>query len=231
MTKFPFSVSLVIPLYNNEETMKEQLRSCLNILNKTCGKFEILITEDKGIDGSKRILEKSFSKSPFKIIYHKINLGIAKTIKELYEKAKMDYVVLFSVDGDWNPQDIEKLLSEIYLTKSDIVIGKRNPQNYTFYRRVISFFYNLLPLVLFQVKTVDAGSIKVIKSNVLRNIPIKSKGVFFEAEIIIKAKKRGYKVNSIPVFFKKRRKGSGAGGDFKLVFQSIIDLLRLRFNF
>ena len=227
-SQFPYSVSLVIPLYNNEKTLVSQLRACSDVLNKVCKEYEIIICEDSSIDNSKNLLEENFKKKPFKLVFHKNNLGIAKTTRELYRKASKDYVVLFSVDGDWNPFDIQKLLLFLKKTESDIVIGKRNTYNFTFYRRIISVSYNALCYLFFQVKTEDAGSIKVMSNIILKNITLISKSVFSDAEIIIRASKKGYKINSISVSFKKKEKKSGSGGKASLVLSSLVDLIRLR---
>lgn len=228
--QFPYSVSLVIPLYNNEKTLKGQLKKCNDVLNTLCKKYEIIICEDGSTDNSKKLLEEKFQKEPFKLIVHNKNLGIARTTRELYKKARYDYVLLFSVDGDWNTLDIKKLLLFLKKTKSNIVIGKRNHANFTFYRKIISISYNVLCYLFFQVKTEDAGSIKVMSNKILKNTTLTSKSVFSDAEIIIRASKKGHKINSTPVYFKKREKKSGSGGKASLVIASFVDLIKLRFT-
>lgn len=220
--------SLIIPLFNNQHTELSQLRRCEDIMKKSCREFEIIVCDDKSTDSSASILKKNYSdNSKFKLIFHSKNLGIGKTIRSLYEKARYEYVVLFSVDGDWNPNDIGKLLNFAKKTHADIVIGRRTYKNYSSYRRIISFFYNFLPYLFFQTKTIDAGSIKVIRRDIIRSTPIISKSVFSDAEMIIRATKKSQKVLSLPISF-KRKTGKGSGGKIKLVILSFIDLINLR---
>ena len=222
-------VSLVIPLFNNEKTAIAQLDTCNNILKKICDEYEIIVCEDKSTDSSAKLLKDNFQKNKnFSLIFHRQNLGIAKTIRELYKKAHYDYVVLFSVDGDWNPQDIQRLLRAAKKKHADIVIGKRTYTEYSLYRKIISFFYNFLPLLLFQIQTIDAGSIKVIKKEIIQKTPIISKGVFSDAEIIIRTIKKGKRVISIPIHFSKKENEKGSGGKMLLVLQSLRDLFLLR---
>lgn len=223
--------SLVIPLFNNERTAISQLKKCESILKKLCSQYEIIVCDDKSTDTSAKLLKENFKKNKtFSLIFHKQNQGIAKTVRELYKKATYDYVVLFSVDGDWNPKDIETLLKTAKKEKADIVIGKRTYTDYSLYRKFISFFYNFLPLLFFQVKTIDAGSIKVIKREVIQNTPIVSKGVFSDAEIIIRTIKSGRIVTSIPIHFSKKDHGKGSGAKIVLVLQSLRDLCQLRIH-
>ncbi len=230
-SKNNISASLVIPVFNNGDTLVEQIKECEEIISKIISNYEIIICDDKSTDNSAHLLRKHFqNKSHFNIIFHSKNKGIAKTIRELYSKAKLDNIVLFSVDGCWNPKDIEKLLLQAIESKSDIVIGKRNKSQYSMYRKIISFFYNTLPIIFFGVKTTDAGSIKVIRKKIFDSTKLVSKSVFFEAEIIIKAKKNGKVIESVPIHFKKHKNKKGSGGKINLVASSLRDIFILRLN-
>lgn len=229
--KNKLSASLVIPLFNNAPTLVPLLERCYKIMNSTCTQYEVIICDDKSTDRSASLLKRYFSNnSRVRLLFHSRNQGIAKTIYELYRKAKYPYVVLFSVDGDWDPHDIQKLLVAAQRQQADIVIGKRSHHGYSFYRRAISFFYNFLPCLLFGVKTVDAGSIKVIRKELIRSTPVISKSVFFEAELIIRAAKNGKKIVSTPINFKKRKGKKSGSGKLRLIFSSVIDLIHLRFS-
>lgn len=220
--------SLIVPLYNNEQTIIQELIECQKILKKICQKYEIIVCDDKSTDSSAIILKKTFSKDKnFKLLFNIKNLGIAGNIRKLYKAAKYEYVVLFSADGEWNPKDIERMLRYIKSSNADIVIGKRSKEVYSMYRKIISFFYNFLPIIFFNVHTEDAGSIKVIKKEVLDETPVISTSVFSEAEIIIRAKKNGKIILSIPISFKSKI-GKKSGGKISLAMKSLIDLFYLR---
>lgn len=226
---FNIPVSLVIPVFGGERVVISQLIQCEKNLSSFTKKYEIIIADDHSKDNTPSLLKNEFSENKkFNLIFNKNNIGIARNIKKLYSTAKYEYICFYSADGDWNPDDIEKLITNSCKHNADIVIGRRNKNTYSLYRKVISFFYNFLPKILFQVDTVDAGSIKVIKKSLLKKIPLSSESVFFEAELIIRAKRDGYKISSIHVRFKRNKKKQGEGGKMKLVIPSLIDLLTLR---
>ena len=228
-TNLNIPTSLVVPVYNGELTIIEQLKLCEKILNSFTTKYEIIVADDKSKDNTPSLLKKNFiNNKNFKLIFNKSNMGIARNIKKLYSQAKYDYICLYSADGDWNPYDIKKLVIHGYKNNSDIVIGKRNKRAYNPYRKIISFCYNFLPKLLFQVDTIDAGSIKVIKKTLFKKIPLLSKSVFFEAELIIRAKNEGYIISSIPIKFERSKLKKEKGGKMKLVITSLIDLINLR---
>lgn len=225
-------ISLVIPLFNNEKTLVQELHACEKIMKEMCSAYEIIVSDDKSTDNSAPLLKKHFYKrKPFKILFNKKNLGIAKNIHQLYNKAKYPYIVLFSVDGDWETKDIKKLLLATKRSNADIVIGKRTYTSYSLYRKIISFSYNLLSFVMFQVHTFDAGSIKIFRRELFQKTPIISKSVFFEAEFIIRTAKHGAKIIDIPVTFKKSGDNLALGGKIPLVIASFADLIRLRLTF
>jgi len=227
----PLSISLVVPAYNNAATLAPQLTHCRAILTTLSPLFEILVCNDGSTDGTARILDNLQKRFPeLRILTHLVNLGIAPTIRELYQKARNDYIVLYSADGDWDPNDVGRLVAAAQKMQAAIVIGKRKNKHYTLYRTLVSLFYNVLPAILFGIRTHDAGSIKVIRRDVVQSIPLQSKSVFFEAELILRATARGYAVTTIPVSFKKIVKASGLGGKIPWVFASLRDMLQLRLS-
>lgn len=227
--KYPQKVSLVIPVYNNAKTLVHQLQQCEKVLESISKRYEIIVAEDCSNDNSLMILKKFFRQNKhIKIISNAVNLGIAKNIYQLYKKAKYTHIALFSVDGDWEPKDIATLLRTAHKNNADIVIGKRTYEGYTLYRKMLSFFYNFLPILFFQVKTYDAGSIKILKKDLIRSIPLISKSVFFEAEMIIRAKKKNKNIIAIPIHFKKHKYKESSSGKLSLILAALRDLLILR---
>jgi glycosyltransferase involved in cell wall biosynthesis len=221
-----YSVSLVIPVYNNANTAVEQINICLKVLKSITNDFEILISDDASQDDTVNLLKKAFLKDKrVTIAQHKSNQGIAKNVYGLYKKAKKEYIVLFSVDGDWEPQDIKNMLLVAWKNNADIVIGHRKIKNYTMKRKIISSAFNRLPKILFGIETYDAGSIKVIKKQLFNKTALRATSVFFEAELIIKASKNGAKVMTCPITFRKKDKTSGSGGNLKLVMASVRDMI------
>jgi hypothetical protein len=114
------------------------------------------------------------------------------------------------------------------VTDAGIVIGKRNINEYSFSRKMVSYIYNLLPLLLFQVKTYDTGSIKIFKKEIIDSIPLTLQSVSFESEMLIKAVKKGYTIEIIPITFKKHNKKKKSGVTVRVVMLSLFDLLKLK---
>lgn len=95
-----------MPSYNHEKFIFETIES---ILGQTFQDFELIIIDDKSTDGSRQIIEEFAQKdNRIKRIFHKKNLGIAKTINEGVRNSTGNYVALIASDDVWVSEKLEK---------------------------------------------------------------------------------------------------------------------------
>ncbi len=223
------SISLVIPTYNDEKVIKEQLLACERILKQFCNEFEIIVSDDASHDSTPQILTQiAHNRKKIRLENNRQNIGITANVRKLYLLAKKEFVMFYSADGDWDPNDLKKIIFTQIKNNADIVIGKRRRKiGYTPYRHFVSFMHRFLPLILFGVDTKDPGGIKLIKRS-LAQIELVSKSQLFEAEMVIRAKKSGAKLCWCEVKYKKPSIGAGFGGNFNSALASFVDLIRLR---
>jgi hypothetical protein len=113
------------------------------------------------------------------------------------------------------------------LKGSDLVVGVRlnRAEIYGLKRRLVSRAFNYLPELLFGVKTMDAGSVK-LGWRELFTLDLISRSPFIEAERIINAVRRGCRVDFVPVEFKPRGTGKASGASWTNIFASARDCLR-----
>lgn len=195
------SVSIVSPIYNDKKTAPHVLPILEKLLaTSQFTNWEIVLIDDASTDGSRQwVGEYVKGKKHIRLFLHDHNQGIAKTYRELYRRAQNDVVVLFSLDGEWDPTDTMLLAETLVQKNYDIVVGVRRQKSYTVWRRIVSAIYNKVTRLFFGVDTRDAGSIKAMRKEVIEKIPIISKGVFDEAERLIRAKHAGYTVGFVNV--------------------------------
>lgn len=221
-------VSVVTPAFNDEKTAPTVLGELVRLLQKEKWTYEIVIIDDQSRDSTPELLRRFARHSPnVRVFFHKKNQGIAKTYRELYVRARYPIIASFSLDGEWEPADLIRLVKKLEEDRFDMVIGWRTHKEYLWGRKVVSALYNFLILLLFGVKSYDAGSIKVMRKEVIERIPIISHGIFDEAERIIRASSIGYRIGVVPVTHKrvahKRRFLPRVG----LMRQTGVDLFRV----
>ena len=169
------------------------------------------------------------------MLTHQTNQGIYASFRDLFRSARGTHVYLTASDGQWPASNLAKMFGTLE-DGADLVVGVRSNRNqvYSAMRRVISFLFNLLPRMFFGVKTSDAGSIKLGIREVF-NFGLISRSPFVEAERIIQAQSRGYRVAFVPIEFLSRTAGKERGRKLAqrpAVAGRLLPLLkRLRFPF
>ncbi len=233
ITKSKISLSAIMPVYNEELLVAKAIDITYNSLNTVCEKFELIIVNDCSTDKSAEIIEKIIKEyESIKLIHHKKNLGIGGAFKTGVENANNDFVILVPVD---NPLEIEELLS--YLDRAsvcDIVVGCRIERvGYTMVAKTASFVYNriLIPL-LFNIGLEDVNWIQLYKRVIFAEkiIEIENNGIFFLAEILIKAKRAHLIIAEVPTKMKKRLHGKPTCFKYSAMFKTFINMMKLFFD-
>lgn len=224
------SISLVIAAFNEEATLEAVFVRCLDVLVECSDDFEVLILDDASRDGTGEIAAAIAAEHPdvVKVITHQKNRGIAATFEELNQAATRDYVFDIPADGEYPPEALREIMP--LLNDFDIVVCNRTFKRYTLYRRLVSWSYRWLPRLMFGVELYDPGSTKCRRRTLIEEIPLSSRGVFAEAERMIRAVRRGYRLGKVDVEPERRLAGDPRGASLGYVVLAAIDLLRLWFR-
>jgi len=219
-------ISVCIPSYNEEATIESAVAQIEAVLDKLQCDYEILVCDDASSDGTGAIIKRMAAKDPrLRPIFHQKNKGIRATFEELYESAAKDAVFLIPSDLEWPPEILLPLVASF--GEADIVIASRINKNYGIVRSLISHIFNLVPLMLFGVKTNDAGAVKLVRREIIQRVRIISRSPFSEAERLIRAARLGYRVRSIPTVTQKRRSGVSHGVRLKVLVTAVSDVCRV----
>jgi len=221
------SVSIVIAAYNEAATLSSVFRRCLAVLQECTEDFEIIILNDGSTDRTGQIMEglKAEHASIVTTMTHEVNRGIQDTFEDLYHAATKDVVFDVPADGEYPPEALRGILP---LTSDyDIIVCNRTMKHYNIYRRIVSSSYRWCTRVLFGMDLFDPGSIKCRKKEVISEISVTSQGVFREAERLIRAARRGYRIGKVDITHERRVAGVPRGASLTNVFWAAADLLVL----
>jgi len=130
-------LSIIIPVYNEKETILEILKRVENV-NLPLEK-EIIIIDDVSNDGTRDILKKLKNKD--RIILKKKNQGKGSAIRQGFLKATGDIVIIQDADLEYNPNDYGKIIRPILENKADVVYGSRLLSSD--YHRVLYFWHSV----------------------------------------------------------------------------------------
>jgi len=220
------SVSVCFPAYNEEATIEQVLTEAHELLAGSELDYEILVCDDGSRDQTGRIIDEMAARLPgIRPLRNPRNLGIGPTFERLYRESSKDFVFLNSTDQQWDTRVLFDLLPRA--SSLDIVIAARNDKHYGTVRRLVSWAFNALPLILFGVRTYDAGAVKLVRREIIDRFALVSLSPFTEAERIIRATRAGYRVGTYPVQTSERRTGRAQGVRLSAVIEAVKDVIRV----
>lgn len=114
-------VSIVIPAYNEKETIEKILEKVKGVSLPNAEK-EIIVVDDGSTDGTREILEKT---KGIRYIFHDKNQGKGGAVKTGFQNATGDILLIQDADLEYEPNEYLRLLAPIFSGQADVVYGSR----------------------------------------------------------------------------------------------------------
>ena len=207
-----FKLSVIIPCYNEKNTIQEILnRVDKSLKNNEFLKYEILIVDDFSNDGTKEILKNLSNNGKIQTYFHDANLGKGAAIQTALKYITGDIIIIQDADLEYDPFDYNKLLVPFFETNADIVYGSRFLGGGKYVRihffwhylanKILTFLCNLF--INLNLTDMETGY-KVFKASALKSINLKEKSFAFEPEVTIKLARKSYKFFEVPITYNGR---------------------------
>ncbi len=209
-------VSIVIPLYNEEECIGTLLQKLYAVeYPQFVSTWECVVVDDCSSDRSFERVE-SLKLQNLKLVRQDKNQGKGAAVRRGFEEASGDVLLIQDADLELDPGDIPVLLEAMHTLQIQFVNGSRylpGPiRTISSYRRYMANqFFTWLTSLLINVKLTDmACGYKLIHRNLLDEVTLKENRFGFEAELILKALRiRKNNVAEVPVNYYPRNAGEG----------------------
>lgn len=204
-----YSLSIVIPCLNEEETIWIIVSKSLNIMKKLWISWEVLVSDNGSKDNSVEIAQKLWAR-----VVHCPNRGYWNALKFWFSHAIGDVMIMWDADDSYNFDEIEPFLV-MYEKHPDVDIVTWNrfaggiekwamPWLHRYLGTpVLTFILN----TLFNTKIGDSNcGMKLITKKAFEKLQLKSDGMEFVGEMIIKAGLHKLKIIEIPIkLYKDKR--------------------------
>ena len=209
-------LSVVIPCYNESETLSDVVRSVLALACEQLA-VEVLIVDDCSTDGSVKIAEElAASHETVKILRHEVNQGKGAALRTGFTAATGDCVCVQDADLEYDPRDYLAMLVPIAEGRADVVFGSRYLQQHE--RRVLRWwhstmnkFLTLCSNVLSDMALTDMETCyKLFRAEVIREIApkLKENRFGFEPECVAHVakgmRKQGWKICECAIKYRPR---------------------------
>jgi glycosyltransferase involved in cell wall biosynthesis len=197
-------------MYNEELNIEHAIAVAVDALTKYSDDYEIVIVDDASTDDGPAMVARAAAENPrIRMIRHAQNRKLGGSLKTGFAAATKDLVLYMDADLPFDPDIIGKAIRALVVTGADVIAGYRHDRTIEGVKRTVySYLYNALIGVLFGWPHRDINfSFKLMKREVLEAIELKSEGSLIDAELIVKAKNRGFKIQQIGIDYFPRIRG------------------------
>lgn len=222
-------LSVIIPCYNEENTLKSILDK---ISNQNFIEKEIIVIDDFSTDNSRKILANyQQDQENVKIIYNLQNRGKGYSIRQGLKLATGDIILIQDADLEYSPDDYKNLIKPILDGNADVVFGSRfigsqETRVLYFWHTLGNKFLTLFSNMLTNLNLTDMECCyKVFKKNVIKDIPLKENRFGFEPEITAKISKKNLRIYEIGVKYFGRKYEDGKKITWKDGFAAIFCII------
>ncbi len=217
-------ISIIIPFYNEAESISRLIEHLNNQLNKLKKEFEIVLINDGSTDNPQSVIHNL---NNVKLLNHKKRLGKGEALKTGIENSSGETIVFMDGDLQDDPYDLPEFLKKIQ-EGNDFVNGIREKRNdnliVKFYSKIVAWF--LKTFLNSPYTDINCGY-KVFNRKVLKDFVFYGNNFrFFPLAVFY----NGYKVTEINVKNNKRMFGKSKFGPGKL-FTGLLDTLTAYFLF
>lgn len=166
------SISIVVPVYNEQENLEALFSRLTTVMDKTGRSYEILFTNDGSRDRSGELLREFHKRRPkqVRVIDFNGNFGQHMAIMAAFERVRGEVIVTLDADLQNPPEEIPKLLEAVE-NGHDVVGGYRRNRQDTFFRKYASKVINSIRAKITNIRMKDQGCmLRAYRRNIVESI-------------------------------------------------------------
>jgi dolichol-phosphate mannosyltransferase len=201
------SLSLVIPAYNEAESIGRAVAEAEAALASFCAEYEVLVVDDGSRDRTAEIVSRLSPQFPrTRLLRHSKNRGYGAALRTGFRAARFDRVAFTDADCQFDLTDLASLMR--LCEGHSIAVGYRIHRQDPWHRRFYSGCYNRLVRLLLGTGVQDCDcALKVFRRDTLSALVPHSSDFFVNAEMLSRARQLGYSVTETAVQHRPRLEG------------------------
>ncbi len=220
------SLTILIPAVNEEKLIGKMIRDCLRL--KQYAIQPLIVIDSKTTDNTKKVAEKNKAQ----VLHIGKGLGKGTAVRKALAHIKTPYVIQIDADYQFHPDEIP-LLMEPLLDGYDVTLGTRYQQGASVEKGSVSLLKLIGSYFLSSVTTIFAAQritdvmagFKGFKTPVLKKLSLTTDHFGYEAELVISAAQKGYRIKNVPISYSARESGNSNVNSIKhglLVLETIL---------
>ncbi|MBI2828529.1 MAG: glycosyltransferase family 2 protein [Acidobacteria bacterium] len=223
-------LSVVMPVFNEAATIEEIIPRVLGVPLR----IQLIVVDDCSTDGTRETLHRLQEKHGFTLLLQPHNQGKGAALRRGFREVRGDVVVIQDADLEYSPEEFPMLIELICDGRADVVYGSRflgRHRVFLFSHYLGNRLLTLVTNVLYNTMLSDMETCyKVMRTDVLRSMTLRSNGFGIEPELTAKIFKRGYRVYELPITYDGRGYEDGKKIGWRDGLVALWVLLRYRFR-
>ncbi len=226
-------LSIVIPVYNEKDTLCELIRRVLDAPVPI--ERELIVVDDCSKDGTRELyptLAQRFPNARIRVLQHEVNRGKGAALRTGFAQVQGDFVIVQDADLEYDPRDYPKLLKPLLDGRADVVYGSRfvggdEHRVLYFWHYVGNRFLTLLSNMFTNLNLTDMETCyKVFRAEVLRGMKLKSDRFGIEPEVTAKVARGRWRVYEVGISYSGRSYEEGKKITWKDGLKAIYSIVR-----
>lgn len=220
-------LSVVIPAYNEEESVGPLYEELREVLSASGRSYEILFVDDGSTDATFERLRTLHEQDPaVRVVKFRSNFGQSAAMKAGFDHAEGEVVVTIDADLQNDPHDIPKLLEKMAADDLDVVCGWRYNRRDPLFKKIFSKFANRLRKAFTGETIHDSGcTLRIYRKDCVKNLDLYGElHRYIPAMLLWK----GYQIGEVKTNHRERRLGKSKYSWMRLI-KGFLDLLVVTF--
>jgi len=226
-------LSIVVPVYNERNTVPEIVRRTRTVELPDGIEREVIVVDDGSTDGTRDVL-RQLGDSTVRVVLHDTNKGKGAALRTGFGLATGDYVLVQDADLEYDPNDWPKLIKPVVDGKARVVYGSRftgERRNMLFLHWIGNRFLSLATNVLYNTTLSDMETCyKLVDRSLISQLSLRADRFDIEPEITAKILKRGVRIYEVPISYTGREFDEGKKITWKDGFSALWTLVKYRFR-
>jgi len=227
--KTRYSISFVLPMYNEEENIANAVKTIKSIAGELTGDYEIVVVDDASTDKSGEIIDGLAKKDGVVKAFHMpCNSKFGGAFAEGFRQASKDVIIYMDSDMPVSKEDLKK--SFPLIEEADIVTGySKIKKGDTPKRKIITTVYNLMIQGLFRLNVKDINSgYKIVRREMIKDLVFISRSPFIDVELFLHAKRKNGRVKQFPLVFHARTGGKSYIARLPVIWATFVDIIKVK---
>lgn len=210
-----YKVTVIMPALNEEHGLSSGIEDVIASFRTFNIPGELIVVDDGSTDRTGRIADDHKAVySNMSVIHHKSPNGIGTAFWAGVQKAQGDIVVMIPADGENEASEILRYVP--VMDYVDIVVPFIiNPEVRNRRRRLLSYLFRQIINITFRVSFTGVTGTVMYRRSILQDIDLRSSGFFYQPELLIKTKRRGYLYAEVPYALAGRKGGHSKSTTFR----------------